>query len=345
MDHQVTEEKKASATKTLAIVGFFAAILFIVWLAVQIVSIIPGAFSSLASLADSVYNYDNKQELVVTTEKSVINAGEAFTISWSQMRKEGTYSFSYACTEGVAVDVKNIEGNVTSLACATPLDLGSATSLEVLVASEKNRFVDVAYTITFTQTGSKEVVTTAAKAITIVNATIPTSASLTSGTKPETNTNTNVTPTKPVVTPTKTPTYVAGKPVTTTKIVYSVPVSNPNGKTDLQVTFLGVGTLKGSVFTPKTTIDIDDENALQFEVKNIGTKTSGVWSYKAELPADITYSSGEQKVLKPNERAVITLGFEGITKTGTETVGVTLSTKNDVKESNDKFTKTIKIVD
>lgn len=344
MNQQVTEEKKESVTKTLAILGFVAAILFIVWLAVQIVGIIPGAFSSLASLADSVYNYNDKQELLVATEKSVINAGESLTISWTQMKKEGAFSFMYACTDGVAVDVKNVEGDIVSLACNTPLELGSATSLEVLVASEKYRFVDVTYKITFTQEDAAKTVATTEKAITIVNATIPTSANLTNDEKP---TTTEVTPTvtKPtVVTPVKKPTYVAGKPVTTSKIVYSVPVSNPNGKIDLQVTFIGVGTLKGSVFTPKSSIDIDDEGALQFEVKNIGTKTSGEWSYKANLPSDISYASGDQKVLKPNERAVITLGFEGITKTGTETVGVEINTKNDTKKSNDEFSKTIKIV-
>lgn len=344
MDNQVTEEKKESVTKTLAIVGFVAAIIFIVWLAVQIVGIIPGAFSSLASLADSVYNYNDKQELVVATDKSVVNAGESFTISWTQMKKEGTFSFSYACTEGVAIDVRNIEGDIVSLSCDTPLELGSATSLEILVASEKQRFTDVAYTITFTQTDTAKTALATAKTITIVNATIPTSANLVS--EEETAvTETKPEETKPVITPIKKPTYVAGKPVTTSKIIYSVPVSNPNGKIDLQITFLGIGTLRGSTFIPKSSIDIDDEGALQFEVKNIGTKTSGEWSYEANLPSDITYVSGDQRALKPNERAVITLGFEGITKTGTETISVEIDTKNDIKESNDEFSKTVKMVD
>lgn len=337
--NQVTEEKKDSLTKTFAIVGFVVLTLFIVWLAVRIVSVIPSAFSSLASIAESVYNYSNKQELVVATPKAVVNAGESFTITWTEMRGEGTYSFSYKCTDGVSVDVKNTQGEIVSLACDTPLELNNATSLELLVASEKSRFTDISYTIAFTKGEDKS---TSTKAVTIVNASIPASANLADNGTDKTPVAVKPTPTK--TTPTKTPTYVAGKPTVIKKIVYTVPVSDPNGKTDLQVTFLGVGVIEGRTFIPKSLLSTDDSGALQFEVKNIGTKTSGDWSYEAELPSDITYTSENQIALKPNERAVITLGFEGITKGGVETVGVEVSTKNDVAKANDQFVKNIVIV-
>lgn len=341
--NQVTEEQKGSLTKTFAIVGFIAIVVFAVWLAVQIVSVIPSAFSSLASLADSVYNYDSKKELVVSTKETVINAGESFSISWTTFKQDGIYTFSYACTEGVSVDAKSATGEIVSVACNTPLDLGNTSSLEVLIASEKFRFVDIPYTVTFTQKGVQDSTVTTTKTITIVNATIPTSANLADG--EAVNEDPKPVETPVITTPVKTPTYVAGKPTTIKKVTYSVPVSNPNGKIDLQVTYIGVGTLNGKTFTPSKSIDIDDEGALQFEVKNIGTKTADSWSYKAELPSDITYTSGDQKALKPNERAIITLGFEGIAKTGSETVGVTVTAKNDVAKTNNDFTKTIKIVD
>lgn len=342
--NEVTEEKKTALTKTFAIIGFIVLVIFAVWLAVQVVRLLPSAFSSLASLADSVYS--QKQELEVATPNSVINAGETFTINWTKMRQDGTYSFTYKCTEGVAVDVKNATGEIVSLACDTPFALETGTSLEVLVASEKYRFVDVPYAITFIQTGSTEPLVTS-KTITIVNATIPASSNL--GTDDNEVTVKPIVPSvpsKPVVTtPVKTtPTYTAGTPTTVTKYVYSVPVSDPKGKIDLQITYIGVGTLNGKTFTPSKNIEVDEEGALQFEVKNIGTKTSGEWSYEANLPSDITYTSGDQKALKPNERAVITLGFEGISKTGSEKISVELDVNNDVKSSNNEFDKTISIV-
>jgi hypothetical protein len=341
--NQVTEEKKEAMTKILAIAGFIAVVIFAVWLAVQIVKVIPSAFSSLASIADVVYNYNNKQELEVSTPNSVVNAGDSFTINWTDMRKAGTYSFSYECTDGVSVEVRS-NGEINPVACDTDLDLGDVASLELRISSEKFRFVDVPYTITFTETDGEE---TAAKksTVTLVNASIPTSG-VADNTDPEEPKETPVV-SKPVTKPVTTvkPTYTAGKPITTTKYVYVTPVSDPKGKIDLQVTFLGVGTLVGKTFVPKAVIDADEDGALQFEVKNIGTKTSGEWEYEANLPSDITYASPDQKALKPNERAVITLGFSGISAEGSEKIGVEVTTKNDTKTINNEFTRTIKIVD
>lgn len=341
--NQVPEEKRESLTKVFAIVGFVAIILFALWLAVQIVSVIPSAFSSLASLADSVYNYDKQQDLVVSTPNSVVNAGESVTVVWTKMRNDGVYSFSYKCTDGVAIDAKDAAGQVVSVVCGTPLSLDAMTSIDLIVASEKSRFVDVAYTITFNQTGVKDSSLSTTKTITVVNPSVPTVGAQ----APVIQTPATQTPTTPtVVAPTvvKKPIQVVGTPTTIKKYIYAVPVSNPNGKTDLQITYLGVGTLNGKVFTPATAIKTTQNGAIQFEIKNIGTKTSDAWDYTADLPAGIAYTSGSQLALKPNERAVITLGFEGVTQTGVQKFGVHLNAKNDINKNNDAFTWSVVIV-
>jgi hypothetical protein len=344
--NEVTTEEKDGLTKTFAIVGFLVLIIFTVWLAVRIVSVLPSAFSSLASLADSVYNYRDAKVLVVTTENSVMNAGESFPITWAKMRRDGTYTFSYACTEGVAVDVRDAEGAISSLACGTPLILDGATSLEVLVASEKYRFVDIPYTITYTSKGDTEVGLATTKTITIVNATIPaTGVAVVETPKPVIKPA--VSKPAPTVTPTvtKKPTYVAPKTTTTvSKVVYSLPVSNPNGSIDLQVTILGTGILSGNTFSKASSIDVDKTGAIQFAVKNLGTKTTDVWSYVAHLPGDMTYTSGTQKALKPQEQAIITLGFEGITKTGSEKFDVAVTAQNDIKKTNNTAASSVVIV-
>ena len=349
--NQVTSDQKDGLTKTFAIVGFIVLIIFGVWLAVKIVSFVPSTFSSLASLADSVYNYNDKQEIVINSGNDVLNAGESFTLSWADMRRPGTYTFSYACTEGVAVDVKNIEGAIVSLACSEPLQLAGATSLDILIASEKNRFVDIPYTITYTKKGDSQITSSITKDITVVNATIPATGVLVDNTPTNTtsagekNDTTGSTPvvTQPVTT--KPTTYVAPKPKTISTPIYSIPVSNPNGIVDLQVTFLGTGTLTGSTFTKSALIDADKQGALQFEVKNIGTKTAEDWKYTAHLPADITFTSGAQKALKPNERAIITLGFSGLSEAGTEKIDVSVTAQSDVKTVNNTFAWSVIIVD
>lgn len=343
--NQVPEEKKEAVTKILAIAGFAAILLFSVWLAIQVVNLLPNAISSLASLADSVYNYEPNEELQVATENSVINAGESFEISWTQMRNSGSYTFEYACVDGVSVEIKNQEGAIMAVACDTEVELNTATSLQILVASEKDRFIDLPYTITFTPEKGDSKVTNAR--VTIVNASIPTNGLAQSDESEEEDEEETDDQTPTVQTPStpSTPTYVAGTPTTVTKLIYSIPTSNPKGSIDLEVKLLGVGTLSGKTFTASDSIDIDKQGAIQFEVKNIGTKTAEDWEYKAELPGDITYTSKDQKALKPNERAVITLGFEGITKDGKEKISVNVDAEDDVKKSNDSFTKTIKLVD
>ena len=48
-------------------------VVLLVFIAVKLVSYLPSAFSSLASLADSVYNKDNA-ELVITTPNTVVKS-------------------------------------------------------------------------------------------------------------------------------------------------------------------------------------------------------------------------------------------------------------------------------
>jgi len=339
--NQVSEEKKASLTKVLAILGFLAVVIFAVWLAVQIVRVIPSAFTSLASIAEVVYNYRGEEELEVASQKSVVNAGETFTITWTDMRKDGTYTFSYACVDGVSVDMRKNGSDIEAIACNTPVNLGSANSVELLISSEKARFTDIAYTVQFNVTGKDEPVATKSSVVTIVNASIPAGGVIVEDAVKDDTTVSEATP-EPVSKPAA-PVYTPGTPKTVTKYVYLTPVSDPKGKIDLQATFLGIGTIKNGTFVPKTSISTDDEGAVQFEIKNIGTKTAEDWTYKAELPADITYSSKDQKALKPNERAVITLGFEGLTKSGTETISVEVAAKGDVKSSNDEFSTLVKV--
>jgi hypothetical protein len=346
MNH-VTEEQKSSATKALAIVGFLVLIIFAVFAAVQVVRFIPSAFSSLASLADSVYNYKDKEQLTVATKETVVNAGDSFTITWNKLRQSGSYGFSFACQDGVSLEAR-IGGAILPLTCDESTDLGDVSSLEVRPSSEKERFIDLTYTVTFTPEKDPSATKSQNGKITVVNASIPVTG-LAENTAPETDNGTAATTeTKPAANPSASkpakPVYTAGTPMTVTKYIYTLPVSNPKGTTDLAATYLGVGTLIGTTFIPQTRIDRDTVNAVQFQVKNIGTKTSGEWSFTADLPGSGSYESKDQAPLKPNERAVITLEFGELSHSGTEKVSVEIDVKNDAHANNDEFTKTIKVV-
>ncbi len=109
--------------------------------------------------------------------------------------------------------------------------------------------------------------------------------------------------TTPVVT---TPAPVQYKTVTT----YRKPVSDPNGRIDLAMTFVGVGNLNSSQRFVPGNLPGSGQGAIQFVVKNIGTKTSSDWTFKLDLPNGSTMTSSVQKPLMPSESSTLTVAFE-----------------------------------
>lgn len=353
MNNQVPEERKVALTKTFAIVGFVAIILFAVWLSVQVVSLMPSAFSSLASLADGVYNYKPNSDMMVTTKNSVVNASETFTINYTTASEDGLYTFSYECVDGVALSVM-VENTFVATNCDTPVAIDGSGSTELSIESEKQRFTDVAFTITFTGVDGAELA--ADNQVTIVNASIPTTVAVATGAETDdsisigtiSDIQTGTYPEPEVAGESVSPTtpITVGQPEIVEEFIYAIPTSDPNGTVDLAVRFLGVGILTdNNTFIRTGVIGLGQTGSFQFEVKNLGTKTSDEWSYETTMPGDIDYESDTQAPLKPNERAVITLGFTGLTQTGVESFGAAIETDEDVLESNNHFISAVTITD
>lgn len=128
---------------------------------------------------------------------------------------------------------------------------------------------------------------------------------------------------------------IVHRPVTTT----GVTVSDPNGDIDLELTILATGILDRSrnrEFVERDEVDGNDTVAVKFQVKNIGTKSSGEWWYRAELPTDsgFTYDSEEQLELKPGERMEFVLAFTDIEDDrGTAEVEIEIDPSRDLDES------------
>jgi hypothetical protein len=346
MTNNREQQQKDSIMKSLAIAGFIGLIIVIAWLGIQLVKVLPNAFTSLASLADSVYNYDTTG-LTATSNKGTVSAAESVTISWNVPQRTGTFAFSYACAEGLAVDMRDSLGAIKALSCDTNYNIGSVSAIDIVATSEKNRFTDLRYRIDFIPSGKEEPQSSDENTITIVNATISTggiaevpAATSTPATTTPVVTEKPATTTKPVVKPT-----APAKPVYVQQPVYGIPASNPNGFTDLAATFVGSGILVGNTFQNNTVIDNDNTGAIQFEVKNIGTKTSNSWTYTAKLPNGETYTSKSQSALKPNERALITIGFTMDDSVGVKRYNVEVSITPDSNSRNNSFETVVAIVD
>lgn len=356
MNENNNPSAKTALIKTFAIVGFLALIALIIWLIVQGIRVFPGAFSSLASIAETVENYrgGKTEDFTVTSKKSIVNSDEQFEVSWTDLKTDGTYEFEYNCIQGIALKVRGADGNFVSIPCTETLSLTKeAHGLFLSINSKRNQYVEVPYTVTFIDADSSKAPQKAEGSITVVNADIMNTEDENSTDSPKTEENTTSSSTatgtdsksevSATSTPPNTPVQPAVKPTqakpTQVPVTY-YPQSNPNGYTDLQVRFIGIGTLTDAgIFTPKANYAADVRNALRFEVKNIGTKTSAPWSFSTELPGGETYRSDTQIELRPNERAEFTMGF-GIDAQSNRTVKVTttVNERTDINNSNNSFT-------
>lgn len=136
------------------------------------------------------------------------------------------------------------------------------------------------------------------------------------------------------------PAPVQYKTVTT----YKVPVSDPNGYTDLAVSFSAAGSMTAANrFVPNASLDRDDYGAIQFVVKNTGTKTSGTWTFKAELPDGNVLNSKVQSPLKPGESSTLTVVFGNAEKRGNRAIGATVYASGDINAANNSFRTTVSI--
>ena len=305
---QETNTPQSVTVKVLAIIGFSATFLLVVFLLIEGITRAPGTFASLASIAKNRDAYKPITELTVELKKAVVNSEESFEIHWTDAKQKGTYTFGYTCTEGISLLVRAADGTLKTMNCTDALTLPHTVhGLFLSITSKENRFADVPLTVTF-KNESGEVLYTGTGKMTVVNAQIPVGGNVAE----ETDAETPEEPKEEVVTPepaTPKPTTpvvpAQPKPVITT--VY--PESNPRGTTDLKVTMLGSGVIQRGIFTFTPTYDRDFENAIRFSIKNIGTKTSDTWSFTTTLPDGQEYNSQSQSPLKPQEYVEFTIGF------------------------------------
>ncbi len=333
--------KKERVLKSLAVGGFIGLIIIIGWLGITLVRVLPNAFTSLASLADSVYNYQ-PVEIVVVSSADIVNAGDAFTISWNDPKPAGSFSFTFVCTDGVAIDVRTVGSPLQSVECGVPYELGDVTSMDLTVRAERNRFTDIPYTISFITPRAINDVASADATISVVNASI-------ANPEPVASTTPEVVPTPKPSKPATTTTPVAVKPTMPKPIyiqtpIYGIPVSNPNGTVDLAVRSLGAGTINSlNQFVNVGTINGSVDSAIQFEIKNTGTKTSDTFTFVATLPNGTIYTSPVQVALKPNERTVISLGFSMSNDKGVKPFSAIVSVASDTNTKNNSFTSAVTV--
>jgi hypothetical protein len=348
----MTESRKPSvALKAILVAAFVAFLGLLVWLAVTLVGVLPGAFASLASLAEGLQQARPTAEIVVANSNSIVNDGDEFIIRWTDLNRAGQYTINVACVPGVSVDMRFPANNITAIPCDETIKLGSnVTELELMINSERQRFIDIEYTIGFITADNSEITSTE-NVVTVVNVSIPQSQSnelVTDDTTPEGEVagDSTTTDPEPADTPTAPTTPVASAPTVVATEIFALPTSDPSGFVDLAVTYKGVGRLTdANRFIPGGVIDSDTRGAFQFEVRNLGTKTSRDWTFEAILTSGATYESETQDGLMPNEYVLITLGFDNVGETGAQRFGASITVPGDRNSNNNSFSWAVNVID
>lgn len=319
--------------RSLAVAGFVAIICLIAWLSVQIVAVVPSAFSSLASLAEGISSYEDtiaeeQVEVPVLMTSTSIEESEnssAVTITWDKDESEGSYSLAFDCVEGTTISIVRADGE-REVECDTRYTLGDETKVTLVTDSTLTEDSSIPYRVYFRRSGDIEPYRTGTGNF-IATAKVAEPIGTVAG----------ETTSEDVEEPVATTPVVIPEPVI--EYTYQIPSSDPNGFVDLQAKFVNVGGDVNGRFVAGR-LEQNSTGAFQFEVKNIGTKTSDDWRFSISLPDGETYTSDTQRPLKPNERSILALSIV-TDDDSSHLFTVTVTTDEDVRTTNNNFSERV----
>ena len=323
--------------KVMAIVGLIAILSLGAFAVTKVAPLAHDNFlANVVQSITAIFIPSEEQETIeFTIDTHNLDAEKEFVLSFEHTTKrQGTYFFSYTCTDGVSIEVENALGEDEKISCGTSFLITNATkTLPITVTSTKNRFSDISVFITFIPNKQDDASVQGSTILTVTNTKVSSSTS-----EKEEKPNTGGTGTA-VVTP--------GKSTTETNVISGntgggtpTSSSDPNGVADLVVSIIATGVVDKTTnaFTPRL-VEENDRAAIRFQVENIGTKVSGAWSFIVDLPLSsgtYVYRPNElQTTLYPGERVEYTLGFDGIDRsTKSAKTVINIDTERAVVETN-----------
>lgn len=330
------EHMKSILIRGLAVVGFISILFLGSWGTVQVVKFAPTALSNLAAITSFTSIFIPSEKITIDASNTLVSSGTAFELTWEHTGKpeNGTYTFNYACKEGLLFQIFNKEEVYEEIQCDSPFSFSSnINSINLIPISKESRFIDVPIAITSVDESGNSL-TLDDSFLTVVNEEV--SGSSLSDT--DTNSENFLT---------------AGERIDEIfPISDSRSVSDSSGRVDLKVTILGTGTVDtDGVFSPTSSIKVTEKGTIRFSVTNVGSKTSDNWTFNAVLPTYPMhiFHSKSQKALAPGDRIDFTLGFDQLNGNLTEgviTINVdpTQSIFNEVTRDNNVAQVTFDIV-
>lgn len=339
-----SETLKNAGGKVLFVVGIMAALSLVTWGAVQIPHMAPEAYKNLAAVVTNLTARffpigEDEGALLFTMPTRNAISDEPFVFSWVAAETgESSYTFTYACDDGFIFKIPgNFENEV--IACDTPFAFTNTTgTLTLIPSSVNNRFLDIFITV-----ASADGNTRGSALITVINQTVADSRSFLEQEIGIGSSDTAIEVIAPSF-PAETETRIIGDETPF--------ISDPNGKPDLIGYILAVGTIDADTdeFIATSSVDRSGVAAVRFEVRNIGTKDTGPWTFEATLPTTSTYTfrpSGVQQSLSPGERVEYTLSFDRLRRSSTGRVLINIDPKDELDEftrDNNQIETTLSII-
>ncbi|MDQ5955475.1 MAG: hypothetical protein QG621_478 [Patescibacteria group bacterium] len=270
--------------RAISIIGLIAILVLGAWGIIQIVMGLPSFFERFSSGTTPPPTTTSSSEQIIITAPSIVTSGQPFTLAWQRKGGSGTvsYSFSYACVEGLSFAAPTPAGKYTQVPCNTPFNYTNATQTVDLIAllpTTATKQVQTALTVKAIRLSDNTATASASSTLTILPA---------KSAQPAASANTGTTHTSSGTSSRYTPsgrtTNLYGNPDLVARIISARPVG--------------------------------DRYSVQFEISNVGTNVTPYgWEFTANLPLTpaYTYASHPQQKLYPGDKIVYTLGFDAPT--------------------------------
>lgn len=284
----------------LAVAGFIILIIVIVWGAYHLLRLTGSGVTSLFS------RFGGGDSITITVPRET-QSGAAFPLSWKyDAEAAGAYSFLYQCKTGFRFDMASANGRASAIPCGSAYTVGTSTSLSLIPVLAGTTTMDVPVSIVYIPAATS----TTARPQGTATVRVLANAGATS-------------------TPAATPSTPAATTPTTPR---------PAGKPDLSVRIVAVGVINPVTgnFENRYPVGPEEIAAVQFDIANSGTASTGNYYFSVNLPMQggYLYQSPIQANLTPGSHVLNTLRFKPL-MAGGGTVTVSVDTTYAVGESNE----------
>ncbi len=280
----------------LAVAGFIILIVIIVWGAYHLLRLTGAGISSLFSSAGT--------EIKITTPTTPVESGKAFPLAWDYTPSEaGSFAVLYQCKTGFRFET-NAPARA-ALPCGNAITVGADKTINLVPVLSGTTTMDIPVSVVFVPAATSSTERPQGATTVKVNAVSGTAATTTT------------------------------KPTTNAKPAAAAP--RPAGKPDLSVRILSVGTVNAvSGMIENRYPGPEEIAAVQFDVANNGTGSTGSYSFTVNLPVQggYVYTSPTQSSLTPGSHIVNTLRFKPV-QSGGGTVTISVDPYGTVSESNE----------